>query len=106
MNEVLRLKKVEEKNEIDEQIKLGYLDIGSPRRNKQNSNAMSELGFGIGGALSARMDNLSSKESFLHQLSPGGKVKPEDIEKLEKKCQRMIFEKEDKYVGNEDKLKS
>lgn len=67
---------------------------------------MSELGFGIGGALSARMENFSSKESFLHQLSPGGKVKPEDIEKLEKKCQRMIFEKEDKYVGNEDKLKA
>lgn len=34
MNEVLRLKKIEEKNEIDEQIKLGYLDVGSPKRNK------------------------------------------------------------------------
>ena len=35
----------------------------------------------------------------------GGKVKAEDIEKLEKKCQRMIFEKEDKYLSTEDKLK-
>jgi hypothetical protein len=73
---------------------------------------MSELGFGIGGGLSARngvtglsINNMSSKESILHQLSPGGKVRPEDIEKLEKRCQRMIFEKEDRYVANEDKLK-
>ena len=35
----------------------------------------------------------------------GGKVRPEDIEKLEKKCQRMIFEKEDKYIENETALK-
>jgi len=35
----------------------------------------------------------------------GGKVRPEDIEKLEKKCQRMIFEKEDKYIENESALK-
>ena len=95
MNEVLRLKKIEEKNEIDEQIKLGYLDIGSPKRNKLHSNEVSELGFGIGGtnALSARngatglsLYNMSSKDSILNQLSPGGKVRPEDIEKLEKKC--------------------
>ena len=33
------------------------------------------------------------------------KVKGEDIEKLEKKCQRMIYEKEEKYLENEHKLK-
>lgn len=74
------------------------------------SNEASEIGFGIGGPVSARngaisLNNISSKDSILHQLSPGGKVRNEDIEKLEKKCQRMIFEKEDKYVANEDKLK-
>ena len=35
----------------------------------------------------------------------GGKVRPEDLDKLEKKCQRMIFEKEDKYLANEEKLR-
>ena len=28
-----------------------------------------------------------------------------DIEKLEKKCQKMIYEKEEKYIENEQKLK-
>mmetsp|Transcript_30532 Transcript_30532/g.46806 ORF Transcript_30532/g.46806 Transcript_30532/m.46806 type:complete len:82 (-) Transcript_30532:411-656(-) len=35
-----------------------------------------------------------------------GKVKEEDIGKLEKQCQRMIFEKEDKFLTNEEKLKT
>ena len=29
------------------------------------------------------------------------KLKFEDIDKLEKKCQRMIYEKEEKYLENE-----
>ena len=66
------------------------MDIGSPKRKNQLSNEASEIGFGIG-AMSARngaisLNNISSKDSILHQLSPGGKVKQEDIEKLEKKC--------------------
>jgi len=32
-------------------------------------------------------------------------LKLEDIEKLEKKCQRMIFEKEDKFLDTEETLK-
>ena len=33
------------------------------------------------------------------------KLKPEDIAQLEEKCQRMIYEKEDKFVSVESKLK-
>jgi len=51
MKEVIRLKKLEERKEIDHQVNNGYLTIGSPkgRRKVQEAGAMSEAGYeGIG----------------------------------------------------------
>lgn len=45
MQEVLRLKKLEEKNEIDQQILRGELHYGSPSSKKKNlTNDISEIG--------------------------------------------------------------
>ena len=122
MNEVLRMKKLEEKREIDHQLNQGILLVGSPdiKKNRidiaygDNSvrNEISDIANQVGGGTSARGGSIlrSSKDSGPRgaSLSPsrtGAKLKTEDIEKLEKKCQRMIFEKEDKFLENEQKLK-
>ena len=56
MQEVIRLKKIEEKKEIDEQLKSGILLVGSPGSKRKQMQEMSEggLGFGLGGAMSAK----------------------------------------------------
>ena len=56
MQEVLRLKKIEEKKEIDEQIKQGNLIMGSPGSKRDNNyiNELSEINYAISGALSVR----------------------------------------------------
>ena len=101
MQEVLRLKKIEEKAEIDNQIEQGILEVGSIRSpmGKRNKSRLA--------------DNMSershyTKVSLLNQIpnltSP--KIKADQITQLEKQCQRMIFEKEDKYLENEAKLKN
>ena len=55
MNEIIRLKKIEEKKEIDEQLKSGVLLVGSPKSKRaQAQQEMSDFGFGLGGALSGR----------------------------------------------------
>ena len=74
-------------------------------------------GMGLGGGRGRYPRNMisgmsaykSSKESILERMNSTigiGVVKPEDIEMLEEKCLRMIFEKEDKYINNEEKLKA
>lgn len=117
MKEVIRLKKLEEKREIDNQLNQGLLLVGSPDIKKNRidiaygdstvRNELSDIANQIGGT-SARGGSIlrSSKDSS--GMSPSRlatKVRTEDIEKLEKKCQRMIFEKEDKFLENEHKLK-
>lgn len=66
----------------------------------------------IGAALSARGAGslrAGTNASRLHQLSPSmgasPKLKKEQIAQLENQCQRMIFEKEDKYLETDQKLK-
>jgi hypothetical protein len=58
MNEVLRLKKIEEKNEIDQQILSGQLHYGSPesRKNRNATNENSDHGISpnLSNHLSAR----------------------------------------------------
>jgi len=54
MNEVIRLKKIEEKKEIDEQLKSGILLVGSPGSKRKQMQEMSDFGFALGGAMSAK----------------------------------------------------
>ena len=105
MQEVLRLKKIEEKKEIDEQIKQGNLLVGSPGSKRDNYiNELSEINYAISGALSVR-NGQTVLSAYTYNKGSSGKIKAEDIEKLDKKCQRMIFEKEEQYIENEQKLK-
>lgn len=73
-------------------------------------NELSDIAGKIGGGTSARGGSiLRSSNGDTTRVSPSRlstKLKNEDIEKLEKKCQRMIFEKEDKFLENEQKLKN
>lgn len=124
MNEVLRLKKIEEKREIDRQVEAGVLTVGSPDRRERSLNRESEvraLSVASGSFYNVSIRKFSSPKHFdsvlseivgeggagaLGDLTANVKLKQEDIEKLEKKCQRMIFEKEDKYLDTEQKLKA
>ena len=121
MQEVIRLKKLEERREIDRQVNQGLLMIGSPDikkyRNEGNSHKsmrheLSEIANHLASnrsqhrgesILRSSQDNdHNSSSPYSHQA----KLKHEDILNLESKCQRMVFEKDDQFLENEKKLKN
>ena len=102
MQEVIRMKKVEERNEVDREVDAGFLLLGSPDR-KQRKQALESMSERKSSRGSLKLDDVLSSVSKLEPFLM--KLKPEDIEHLEQSCQKMIFEKEDKFVDTENKLK-
>lgn len=96
------MKRLEERNEVDREVDAGFLLLGSPDRKQRTKvlESMSEIRSSRGSLkLDDVLSNVSKLEPFLMKL------KFEDIEQLEQSCQKMIFEKEDKFMDTENKLK-
>ena len=81
MNEVIRLKKVEAKNDLGGD---GLSDIGTGLRDNSGGRRMNK---------------------FSPQLGTTPKIKLESIQQLEKQCEKMQFEKEDQFMINDMRLK-
>ena len=108
------MKKMEERRENNEvQLNEDIMDAALPPDSIRNQ--FSDIGNQLvpGGGMSHDNHSIlrSSKDNTTHinpssiRHSGSAKMKIDDVEKLEKKCQRMIYEKEEKYLENEQKLK-
>ena len=57
MKEAIRMKKLEERDEIDKQVNQGYLTIGSPKSRLFQTNILDEVG-------SPALDDISKQTKF------------------------------------------
>lgn len=87
MQDVIRLKRLDERKEVNRQ----YEALSAGRGATEN--------------ISEDVDGMLRNIDGLSRMTSRDKLRPEDIQQLEDKCQRMIFEKEDKYIEIESKLK-
>lgn len=101
MTEIMRQKKIEEqKHELDQNAaEANSLGV------KDNTEIDAVLSARGGTSIRGENKSVSLMKQPAPSMNPTTKIKYEQVHQLEKKCQRMIFEKEDKYVATEQKLK-
>ena len=102
MTEIMRQKKIEEEQSKKHEFDQNAAEAKTVKDNTEIDAVLSARG---GTSVKGANTSVSLLKQPAPSINPQTKIKYEQVHQLEKKCQRMIFEKEDKYVATEQKLK-